>query len=78
MVQAEIIEKYVVVFPAHVLFGALAKVLKALADGDISIEYLYSYSRTGGNAIILFKVKEVGRALDVLSRADVRVLDKAL
>lgn len=52
--------------------GALAKVLKALADGDISIEYLYSYSRTGGNAIILFKVKEVGRALDVLSRADVR------
>ena len=44
----------------------------------ISIEYLYSYSRTGGNAIILFKVKEVGRALDVLSRADVRVLDKAL
>ena len=58
--------------------GALAKVLKALADGDISIEYLYSYSRTGGNAIILFKVKEVGRALDVLSRADVRVLDKAL
>lgn len=58
--------------------GALAKVLKALADGDISIEYLYSYSSTGGNAIILFKVKEVGRALDVLSRADVRVLDKAL
>lgn len=58
--------------------GALAKVLKALADGNISIEYLYSYSRTGGNAIILFKVKEVGRALDVLSRADVRVLDKAL
>lgn len=58
--------------------GALAKVLKALADGDISIEYLYSYSRMGGNAIILFKVKEVGRALDVLSRADVRVLDKAL
>lgn len=58
--------------------GALAKVLKALADGDISIEYLYSYSRIGGNAIILFKVKEVGRALDVLSRADVRVLDKAL
>ena len=57
--------------------GALAKVLKALADGDISIEYLYSYSRMGGNAIILFKVKEVGRALDVLSRADVRVLDKA-
>ena len=58
--------------------GALAQVLNALADGDISIESLYSYSRTGGHAIILFKVKEVGRALDVLSRADVRVLDKAL
>ena len=49
-----------------------------VTETDISIEYLYSYSRTGGNAIILFKVKEVGRALDVLSRADVRVLDKAL
>ena len=59
--------------------GALSKVLKVLSDGDIGIEYLYSYSRTaGGNAIILFKVKEVGHALDLLSRADVRVLDKSL
>lgn len=59
--------------------GALSKVLKVLSDGDIGIEYLYSYSRTdGGNAIILFKVKEVGHALDLMSRADVRVLDKSL
>lgn len=59
--------------------GALSNVLKVLADGDIGIEYLYSYARTEEQkAIILFKVKEVGKALDVLSRADVRVLDRTL
>ena len=59
--------------------GALSNVLKVLADGDIGIEYPYSYARTEEQkAIILFKVKEVGKALDVLSRADVRVLYRTL
>lgn len=59
--------------------GALAKVLTILSEGEIDIEYLYSYARTEGHkAIILFKVSEVGRALDVLSKADIRVLDRAL
>lgn len=59
--------------------GALAKVIKALSDGRIDIEYLYSYARTEGhNAIILFKVQEVGRALEILSKADVRVLERTL
>ncbi len=59
--------------------GALARVLKFLSDGDIDIEYMYSYARTEGhNAIILFKVQEVGRALEILSKADVRVLDRTL
>lgn len=59
--------------------GALAKVLKTLSEGDIDIEYLYSYARTEGhNAIILFKVQQVGKALEVLSKSDVRVLDRTL
>ena len=59
--------------------GALAKVIKALSYGLIYIEYLYSYARTEGhNAIILFKVQEVGRALEILSKADVRVLERTL
>lgn len=59
--------------------GALSKVLKVLDGGNVNVEYLYSYSRNDGHsAIFLFKVREVGKALDVLSRADVRVLDKPL
>lgn len=59
--------------------GALAKVLKILSEGKIDIEYMYSYARTEGhNAVILFKVKEVGRTLELLSKADVRVLDRTL
>lgn len=57
--------------------GALAGVLDILTAGEIDIEYLYSYARTEGhNAIILFKVSDVGKALDVLSAADIRILDK--
>lgn len=59
--------------------GALAHVLEILTKGDIDIEYLYSYARTEGhNAIILFKVNEVGKALDVLGKSDIRVLDKEI
>ncbi len=57
--------------------GALAGVLDILTAGEIDIEYLYSYARTEGHkAIILFKVSDVGKALDVLSAADIRILDK--
>lgn len=59
--------------------GALARVLKVLAGGNIDIEYLYSYARTEGhNAIILIKVQEVSKALEVLSKGDVRVLEHKL
>lgn len=57
--------------------GALAGVLDILTAGEIDIEYLYSYARTEGHtAIILFKVSDVGKALDVLASADIRILDK--
>lgn len=59
--------------------GALANVLEVLTAGDIDIEYLYSYARTEKhNAIILFKVADVSKALGVLSNAGIRVLDKEI
>lgn len=59
--------------------GALAGVLDVLTAGDIDIEYLYSYARTERhNAIILFKVPDVPKALEVLSNAGIRVLDKEI
>lgn len=59
--------------------GSLAGVLDVLTEGEINIEYLYSYARTNGDkAIILFKVAEVERALSVLDTAGISCVDDVI
>ena len=57
--------------------GALADTLHALRRNQINVEYMYSAARkTGERAIIVFRFDEVGRALETLRAAGVRVLER--
>jgi len=42
--------------------GSLAKVVKALAEADVSIEYLYAcVAREIGNAFVILRVEDLGK-----------------
>ncbi len=57
--------------------GGLADALRALKGGGINVEYMYSAARKNGErAIIVFRVDEVGKAIDALKEAGVTVLDR--
>ena len=47
--------------------GGLTKVLEALGDSDIDIEYLYSYAKSNSSkASILFKTSDIEKANKIL------------
>ena len=47
--------------------GVLTKVLEALGDSDIDIEYLYSYAKSNSSkASILFKTSDIDKANKIL------------
>lgn len=55
--------------------GGLAGVLKILTEADISVEYLYSFVRTkNDSALILFRVEEIEKAIDILTKNNVTIL----
>lgn len=55
--------------------GGLAEILKILDGASINVEYMYAFvQRSGDNAIIIFRFDETDRAIEVLTRAGVRVL----
>ena len=57
--------------------GGLADALRALRGRGINVEYMYSAARKNGErAIIVFRVDEVGKAIDALKEAGVTVLDR--
>ncbi len=57
--------------------GGLADALHALRGRDINVEYMYSAARKSGErAIVIFRVDEIGKAVDALREAGVTVLDR--
>ncbi len=46
--------------------GELSKTLETLAKNGIDIEYIYSYSRKDGKALILIKTDKIKEAEDLL------------
>jgi len=57
--------------------GGLAYVLGLLDKADISVEYLYSFVRTPNeNALILFRVEDIDRAVKALEAGGVKLLDE--
>jgi hypothetical protein len=56
--------------------GGLRDTLQALKRSGINVEYMYSAARRSGeSAIVIFRFDEVGRAIDALRGADLKVLD---
>ena len=57
--------------------GGLSYVLGLLDKADISVEYLYSFVRTPNeNALILFRVEDIDRAVKALEAGGVKLLDE--
>jgi hypothetical protein len=57
--------------------GGLSEVLTALHGAQISVEYLYSFVRNvQENAVIIFRVDEPERAMEVLRVKGVRLLSQ--
>jgi hypothetical protein len=56
--------------------GGLAGILKILDAASINVEYMYAFvQRSGDNAIIIFRFDDPDKAIDVLTRAGVRILE---
>jgi hypothetical protein len=57
--------------------GGLAEALGALRRHQINVEYMYAAARSRGErAVIIFRVDEIGRAVQALREAGVGVLDR--
>ncbi|MDR1135645.1 MAG: ACT domain-containing protein [Clostridiales Family XIII bacterium] len=55
--------------------GGLAKVLRILADADISIEYIYAFiTRRKGDAYVVFRVADNERAAAVFAENGIRTI----
>ena len=53
--------------------GALSKVMKIIANADISIEYMYAFS-SGKGAIVIIRPDKLEKAVSVLSQNKVELL----
>lgn len=57
--------------------GALSKILALLEETGINIEYLYAFvGRTGGDAVVVFRVEEPQRARVLLSENNIQFLNE--
>jgi hypothetical protein len=56
--------------------GGLGQTLRVLKDQQVNVEYMYSAARRSGEcAIIIFRFDETSRAVEVLDKAGIKVLD---
>lgn len=55
--------------------GGLGQVLEPLRKEEINIEYLYCFvEKSGGQAIVVFRIEEIDRAIAALKKAGVALL----
>lgn len=56
--------------------GGLHRILKALAEDGINVEYMYAFVRQSGrNAVLIFRFDDVASAVKRLAAEGVRVID---
>ena len=56
--------------------GGLARVIGPLAQGGINVEYLYALVGTSGEkATVVFRLEDTARAIELLKREGVRILE---
>ena len=59
--------------------GGLSEVLELLYIGGVEIEYLYSYARTEAKkAIIMLKVSDIQKAMAVIEKNNIKVLENSI
>ncbi len=51
--------------------GSLYRIAKALGDENVNIEYVYAFTFGGEKALIILRVDDVDRAIEVLEREGV-------
>jgi len=54
--------------------GSLAKVADILAQAKINIDYAYVLTQAGKNARIAMRVSDMGKAVELLQNADIRLI----
>lgn len=55
--------------------GGLASILSLLRGRDINVEYMYAFvQKCEGNAVVIFRFDEAGRAVDALRSGGVKML----
>lgn len=57
--------------------GALARVIKALAEAGINIEYIYAFLTRSEKAFVVFRLEKMEEAAKTLQAAGVRILTGA-
>ncbi len=55
--------------------GGLARVLNILEEKGVNIEYMYAFvGKTRENAVVVFRVEEIDRAIQLLNASGIRLL----
>jgi hypothetical protein len=55
--------------------GGLSEALKALEEASIGVEYMYAFvGKATSEALVIFRVEEPKRAIEVLEKNNIRVL----
>jgi len=56
--------------------GGLHEILTMLHEAEINVEYMYAFVRTSGdNAVMIFRIEEDQKAVDLLQSKGVNVID---
>jgi len=55
--------------------GGLAEILQLLAPKGINVEYMYAFvEKSGDNALVVFRVEEMDKTIDLLRKAGVKLV----
>jgi hypothetical protein len=58
--------------------GSLTTVIEPLAEACVNVEYLYAFvGKSGESAVVVLRVEDIDRAVELLQRHSVRVLKAA-
>ena len=56
--------------------GGLAEILNVMKDNNINVEYMYAFlQKSASKAIIIFRFDELEKAIAVLQKAGIRILN---
>ena len=58
--------------------GGLSEILKVLSEYNVNVEYVYGFfEKSGENAIIIFRVDEINKTLEIFEKFNISVLESS-